>query len=407
LFLQSQEFFGADSGIHALLMRHFDRRVVQPSVALTFADPDPPYTPSRVYFQEIPGLPIRPTDFGPSIYYRSPASRLSLAAAVPRVADTLLALAADIRRRRIHVLHATEKPRDAFYGYLLSRLTGAKLVVHLHVGFEEWISPLAKWAIRRADGIVGVSRATAATILKSGLPPERVYHVLNALDLQASRWDPSIDGGPTRAGLGITPDAPVVGIVSRLFVWKGHTHLVKALRKVADAVPEVRLAIVGEDDPMAHPERRSYRAELEGLVRELGLERQVIFTGFRSDIPELMAAFDVFAMPSWDEPFGMVFLEAMAMERPVVAWDSGGAPEVIADGETGYVVERGDVDALAETLLRLIRDPDLRRRLGEAGRRRAIERFSPQRMCRDMVEVYRSVLGEAPATANVQSHLRR
>ena len=157
--------------------------------------------------------------------------------------------------------------------------------------------------------------------------------MLNALDLEASRWDPSIDGGPTRAGLGIAPDAPVIGIVSRLFVWKGHTYLVKALRKIADAVPEVRLVIVGEDDPMAHPERGSYRAELESLVRELGLEEQVIFTGFRSDIPELMAAFDVFAMPSWDEPFGMVFLEAMAMETPVVAWDSGGAPEVIADGE--------------------------------------------------------------------------
>ena len=68
------------------------------------------------------------------------------------------------------MLHATEKPRDAFYGYLLSRLTGAKLVVHLHVGFEDWISPLAKWAIRRADGTVGVSRATAATMLQSGLP---------------------------------------------------------------------------------------------------------------------------------------------------------------------------------------------------------------------------------------------
>ena len=141
----------------------------------------------------------------------------------------------------------------------------------------------------------------------------------------------------------------------------------KALRKIADAVPEVRLVIVGEDDPMAHPERGSYRAELESLMRELSLEEQVIFTGFRSDIPELMAAFDVFAMPSWDEPFGMVFLEAMAMETPVVAWDSGGAPEVIANGETGFVVERGNVDALAETLLRLIRDPDLRGRMGRPG----------------------------------------
>ena len=172
-------------------------------------------------------------------------------------------------------------------------------------------------------------------------------------------------------------------------------------------MPEVRLVIVGEDDPMAHPGRGSYRAELEALVRELGLEEQVIFTGFRSDIPELMAAFDVFAMPSWDEPFGMVFLEAMAMETPVVAWASGGAPEVIANGETGYVVERGERRRAGRDAAALIRDPDLRGPDGRAGRRRVVERFSPERMCRDTVEVYRAVLGEAPATANVQSHLHR
>jgi glycosyltransferase involved in cell wall biosynthesis len=393
MFLQSQEYFGADSALHALLMRHFDRAEVQPYVALTMADPDPPYTPSRVYFEDIPDLRVRPTDFGPSIYYRSLGGRLALAAAVPRVADTLLALAAYIRRERIQVLHGTEKPRDAFYGYLLSRLTGAKMLVHLHVGFAEWMSPLSKWAIRRADGVVGVSRSTAQTILESGIAPDRVYHVLNALDLAASNWDPSVDGGPTRAGLGIAPEAPVIGIVSRLFVWKGHSYLVQAMRRVADVLPEARLVIVGEDDPQAQPGRASYRAELDALVGELGLEEQVIFTGFRSDIPELMAAFDVFAMPSWDEPFGMVFLEAMAMQRPVVAWDSGGAPEVIKNGETGYVVEREDVPAFAEVLLRLLRDPDLRRRMGAAGRRRVEADFSPARMCRDMTQVYQSVFG--------------
>ena len=141
-------------------------------------------------------------------------------------------------------------------------------------------------------------------------------------------------------------------------------------------------------------------------VEQLGLQQQVIFTPFRTDVPAVMAAFDVFAMPSWDEPFGMVFVEAMAMKRPVVAWAVGGALEVIADGETRYVPERGDVDALARSLLQLIRDPDLRRRIGEAGRRRAEQQFSPQRMCADMVEVYRDVLGEARATARVQSHLR-
>ena len=404
MFMQSQAFFGSDSGIHALMMRHFDRSLVQPYVALTVDDVPPPNPSANAALRRIPGLRIRPTYFGPSVHLSSLGHRLSALTSGPRVADSLLSLARYIRRERIQLLHGTEKPRDAFYGVLLGKLTGARSIVHLHVGYEDWLSPRAKWAIRNADGLVGVSRFIAGTMLAGGLPPERIYHVPNALDLSGSKWDPTIDGRPARASLGIAPDAPVIGIASRLFLWKGYTHLVNAMRRVADVVPEARLVIVGEDDPRAHPGGGSYRAELEALARELGLARHVIFTGFRTDIPELMAAFDVFAMPTWEEPCAVVFLEAMAMEKPVVAWDSGGTPEMVANGETGFVVERKNEDALAEALLRLIRDPGLRERMGKAGRRRVIEHFNPARMCRDMVEVYRAVLGEAPATANVQSH---
>ena len=137
--------------------------------------------------------------------------------------------------------------------------------------------------------------------------------MLNALDLAASRWDPATDGSGVRAELGIRPDAPVIGIVSRLFLWKGHTYLVQAMRQVADAFPEARLVIVGDDDLRAHPGGTSYLAELKALVEQLGLQEQVIFTPFRTDVPAVMAAFDVFAMPSWEEPFGMVYVEAMAM----------------------------------------------------------------------------------------------
>lgn len=405
MFMQSQDWFGADSALHALMLRHFDRAQVQPYLALTTSVLDRPETSARIQMASIPRLRVRPTYFGPTITQTTLAERLRALPGVPRLGYSLASLAALIRRERIQILHGTEKPRDIFYAELLSRVTGVKTVVHLHVGFEEWISPLAKWAIRRADGMVGVSSATAESMLKAGLPPRRVYHVLNALDLDNSRWDPATDGSGVRAELGIRPDAPVIGIVSRLFLWKGHTYLVQAMRQVADVVPEARLVIVGDDDLRAHPGGTSYLAELKALVRELGLQEQVIFTPFRTDVPAVMASFDVFAMPSWDEPFGMVYVEAMAMQRPVVAWAMGGPREIVADGETGYLPEPGDVDGLAQALLRLVRDPDLRRRMGEAGRRRAEQCFNPQRMCRDMVEVYRDVLGEAPATARVQGHL--
>jgi glycosyltransferase involved in cell wall biosynthesis len=153
----------------------------------------------------------------------------------------------------------------------------------------------------------------------------------------------------------------------------------------------VRLVIVGEDDQRAEPGAGSYRARLEAQARALGLAENVVFTGFRTDVARLMASFDVFAHPSWEEPFGMVFLEAGAMEKPVVCWAAGGAPEVIVDGETGILVPRGSVDELAAAIVRLLRDPALRQRMGQAGRRRAAAVFSPQLICGAMLDVYRAI----------------
>jgi glycosyltransferase involved in cell wall biosynthesis len=128
-------------------------------------------------------------------------------------------------------------------------------------------------------------------------------------------------------------------------------------------------------------------------VRELGLERDVLFTGFRTDVPRLMAASDVFCQPSAEEPFGMVYLEAMAMRRPVVAYRSGGAPEVVIDGETGLLATRGDIPGLARALTVLLSDPELRARFGDAGRRRVENVFRPERSAAAMLEIYRTVTG--------------
>jgi glycosyltransferase involved in cell wall biosynthesis len=108
-------------------------------------------------------------------------------------------------------------------------------------------------------------------------------------------------------------------------------------------------------------------------------------------VPSVMAALDVFAHPSWEEPFGMVFLEAGSLKKPVVCWASGGAPEVIVHGETGLLVERGSVSGLAEALVTLLTEPELRRRMGEAGRRRAADVFTPRRMSQAMLDVYRAL----------------
>jgi glycosyltransferase involved in cell wall biosynthesis len=131
-----------------------------------------------------------------------------------------------------------------------------------------------------------------------------------------------------------------------------------------------------------------FRRFLERQAEELGVAENVIFLGHRSDVARLMAAADIFTMPSLEEPFGLVFLEAMAMKLPVVALSSGGTPEVVVHGTTGLLSGPGDSVRLGEHLAALIRDPALRRRMGTAGRQRVELYFTTTRMAADSAMVY-------------------
>lgn len=339
----------------------------------------------------IPDLAIRMTDFGPSVFGKPPAARLAAGASALKASVRFAGLVRYAKRERIDIVHGTEKPRDAIAGVLLARAAGIKSVIHMHVGYDDWLSPRARWALGAADAIVGVSRFVSRSLVRAGYREDRIHSVHNSLDLSEPIWTRSADRVAVRRALGVPIDAPMICIASRLFRWKGHDDLVEALSSIQRELPDVRLIIVGEDDPRANPGGGSYRQELVEMIRQRGLERNVVFTGFRTDVPDLMSASDVFCQPSAEEPFGMVYLEAMAARTPVVAYSSGGAPEVVDHGETGLLVDRGDIPALAAALLRLLSDGDLRRRFGEAGRRVVETKFTPERSAAAMLDVYRTV----------------
>jgi glycosyltransferase involved in cell wall biosynthesis len=127
-------------------------------------------------------------------------------------------------------------------------------------------------------------------------------------------------------------------------------------------------------------------------VAQLGMTDKVTFTGFRRDIPRLMNAFDIYAMPSFEEPLGMVYLEAMALGKPVVAYNSGGVPEVVENHVTGFLTEPYDIDTLAHSLLTLVSNPVRRKQMGAAARERVLRESTPEQMCSRMELVYRAVL---------------
>src|SRR6185369_1990702 len=149
------------------------------------------------------------------------------------------------------------------------------------------------------------------------------------------------------------------------------------------------LVIVGED---AAGHSGSFKQELKELAAKLELSDHVVFTGGRSDIPRVMAACDIFTLPSFEEPFGLVFLEAMAMEKAVVAVDNGGTPEVVEHGRSGLLSPPWDIPALASNISTLVRDPELRRNFGRRGRARVLEYFNAPRMARDAARAYEAVL---------------
>jgi glycosyltransferase involved in cell wall biosynthesis len=211
--------------------------------------------------------------------------------------------------------------------------------------------------------------------------------VLNAID--PARWDPATDGSSFRDEFGIPRDVPLLASVSRLFSWKGQRELIQAFALSRAEHPTLRLAIVGAD---AAGHDGAYTQELKALAAKLGVTDAVTFTGGRADIARIMAACDVFTLPSFEEPFGLVFLEAMAMARPVVGIDNGGTPEVVAHERAGLLSPPWDIPALSANISRLVADPELRRRFGQFGREQVLSRFNLRRMADDTARAYAAVL---------------
>ncbi|HFE51945.1 MAG TPA: glycosyltransferase family 1 protein, partial [Bacteroidetes bacterium] len=163
---------------------------------------------------------------------------------------------------------------------------------------------------------------------------------------------------------GIGPDQKVIGFVGQLDERKGIADLLEAYRRLKQRLP-VRLVLVGKGPLEAEIRRRAPDA---------------VLAGFREDIPEVMKNVDVLVLPSYWEGFGIVLIEAMAAARPVVATNVSSIPEIVVNGETGLLVPPGQPEALAEALRRVLTDPALARRFGEAGRRRVLDKFTVDRM---------------------------
>lgn len=302
----------------------------------------------------------------------------------------VLWLAGLLRRERIDVLHA-HNATAFFYGAAATTLAPRTRFLYTEHD-RAFPTPLRERGLhavlsRRTDAVVTVSDTLKHNLVRyECFPVARIHVVKNGVDLKpATRTRTQM-----RAELGLG-DRPTVGIVARLAPVKNHALLLQAWTRVVQRVPDAVLLIAGNG---------SCEAALRAQCTRLGLDHSVRFLGFRLDVAELLAAMDVFVLSSLSEGLSLTLLESEAASLPIVATRVGGNPEVVHDGETGFLVPSGEPVPMADALVRLLQDPALRMRLGARGRARYENGFTLQSMVDGYARLYRQLVrGNGAAAA--------
>jgi len=297
--------------------------------------------------------------------------------------ECIFAIRKLIRQYDINIVH-THNPSPHFYGSVAGFVSGVP-VIHTKHG-RNYPDSYRKIMLNRmasflTSKIIPVS-LDAANVCQQieKIPPRKIKTILNGID--TSIYHRNIGQRKKMEEFGIPHSVPIVGVVGRLAPEKDHATLLKACKILFCDGTEFCLVIVG-DGPL--------RKDLETKSRDLELAGHVVFTGMRSDIPDLLAEMDLFVLCSITEGIPLTLLEAMASSLPVVATRVGGNGEVVVENETGLLVQPGDAEALAEAMRKLLRNPSVARSMGDAGRERVVKMFDMRKVAKQYEELYRDL----------------
>jgi glycosyltransferase involved in cell wall biosynthesis len=317
---------------------------------------------------------------------------------------TLVDLVRIIRARRADIVHVHMPwPVRSLRLFLAARLAGVPVVMsteHSHAyhlrsiaGFRGcWLRAIARVRTRISDRVIAVSAAQAASFEDVlAVRAAKLTVIPNGID--SDRFSPDHDGSALRNEFGISSSAPLAGMVTSYVEYERAEDFVRAAAHVRRVLPQAEFLLVGDKHPgIVNEHATQMRSSLEHLARELGVDDRVHFVGFRTDMPRIMAALDVFVLPARYKCFGLVLLEAMTSELPVVATAAGGVPEIVQDGETGHLVPALDPPALGAAMVRVLSDSQRAARMGRHGRRRVEQLFTSGAMIERTTTLYRSLL---------------
>jgi len=301
---------------------------------------------------------------------------------LPRFLTALPRLARQIAREHPALMHANTNFTAEYAGLLALLL---KIPTIAHIRDIEPLGRIGRWVMRHNTTLIAISNAVKEYLIQERIPASRIVRVYDGVDLRQYQSEPTPN--PSQEGNG---RSTIIGIVGQLGARKGHLYLLEAIRAIVQRHPAVRLWIVGQEPAQS---TEHYTERLHQFVEQAGLQQHVIFWGFRTDIRDILAQLDILVLPSLQEPFGKIVIEAMAMGKPVVASRVGGVPEIVRDGVTGLLVASADAEALRRALEQLIEDRTVCENMGQAGRQRVERAFSLDKTVRATEQVYVQILG--------------
>jgi glycosyltransferase involved in cell wall biosynthesis len=305
-------------------------------------------------------------------------------------------LARLIRKERPQILH-THTAKAGAVGRVAALLAGSRrppIVVHTFHGhvLRGYFGPigslffrlLERWLAAGTTALIAVSPQVRDDLVALGVAPRERFVVIRlGIELDERVARDQNGRAESRRYLGIPGDRFIVGWIGRMTAVKRTDDVLIAFKGLRDSGVDAVLCMVGDGPD---------RLQLEERAHELGVARDTVFLGYQEDVAPYYAAFDALVLPSGNEGTPVSVIEALAAELPVVATRVGGVPDVVRDGEDGFLVEAGATDDLADRLARLARDPDLRARMGRHGRERVLPRYAVERLVNDVDELYRSLL---------------
>jgi glycosyltransferase involved in cell wall biosynthesis len=307
----------------------------------------------------------------------------------------------DIRKRRFDIVHTYGWYPNVF-AIPVSRLALRPAIIASIRDSGAYMTPAKiqalKFVCRLADCVLANSKAGRGWLVSQGVREQKIEVIPNGI-IVPGHVERDAVSGRVRSESGIPPNTPVCACIGRVVSGKGIDCYFKAARVLRDRGRDVRFLMIG-----AHSvEQRQYQSEMDQLIRELNIEKQVIFTGQREDVPAILREVDVVVHPSLTEGLSNVILEAMASGIPVVATNVGGNPELVEDGRTGFLVPVADPVGIADGICRLLDRPEMARAFGQRARQRIMEEFAVEQMVRKTEELYSRLLEGRKAGARAGS----